>query len=89
MTCTLWPELYCVVGALQLYFMTQQDEDRQRLMRLPGAAEGWPLEDSLGKGGTFSAPAWHTYVTDAGANADYPVRVLEATLRENDERVKR
>ena len=68
--------------------MTQQDEDRQRLMRLPGAAEGWPLEDSLGKGGTFSAPAY-TYVTDAGANADYPVRVLEATLRENDERVKR
>ena len=69
--------------------MTQQDEDRQRLMRLPGAAQGWPLEPSLGKGGTFSAPAWHTYVTDAGANADYPVRVLEVTLRENDERVKR
>ena len=78
-----------MVGALQLYFMTQQDEDRQRLMRLPGAAEGWPLEESLGKGGTFSAPAWPTSVTAAGAKADYPVRVLEATLRENDERVKR
>ncbi len=69
--------------------MTRQDADRQRLRGLPGAAEGWPLEESLGKGGTFSAPAWHTYVTDAGANADFPERVLEATLRENDERVKR
>jgi len=73
-------------NAVLLYHCTQLEEDRQRLMRLPGATEGFTLSsEEMGKGGTFPATAWHTYVT--GGNAGYPVDVLEATLRECDLRL--
>jgi hypothetical protein len=79
------------------------------MMRMPGAAEGWPLEvESFGKGapsrenvfisgtffhddgccggvlptgGQFETAPWHTWAVDGGS-PDYPIEVLEATMRE-------
>ena len=53
-----------------------------------GAAEGWPLEvQSFGKGGQFETAPWHTWAVDGGS-PDYPIEVLEATMREIGRRMK-
>ena len=71
-----------------LYHCTQRADDLQRLTRLPGAREGWPLDSqNMGKGGTYPATSWHAYVTGKG-NTEYPLDVLEATLDENERRVQ-
>ena len=59
------------------YYYTGLPEDKARMMELPGAEEGWPLEvESFGKGGQFETAPWHTYAVDGG-NRDYPVQVFE------------
>jgi hypothetical protein len=43
--------------------------------------------EAFGKGGQFETPPWHTYAVDGG-NVDYPMQVLDATLREIGRRME-
>lgn len=87
-----WREPIDIAGFVRnqilLYYYTQLEEDHARMMRMPGAAEGWPLEvESFGKGGQFETAPWHTWAVDGGS-PDYPIEVLEATMREIGRRMK-
>jgi hypothetical protein len=65
---------YCLCRIL-LYYYTQLPEDKDRMMRMPGASEGWPLEvEAFGKGGQFETAPWHTWAVDGGS-PDYPIEV--------------
>ena len=81
-----WREPIDIAGFVRnqilLYYYTQLPEDKARMMRMPGAAEGWPLEvEAFGKGGQFETAPWHTWAVDGGS-PDYPIEVLEATMKE-------
>ena len=87
-----WREPIGIAGFVRnqilLYYYTQLPEDKARMMRMPGADEGWPLEvEEFGKGGQFETAPWHTWAVDGGS-PDYPVQVLEATMREIGRRME-
>jgi hypothetical protein len=68
------PAYGCLCRIL-LYYYTQLPEDKDRMMRMPGASEGWPLEvEAFGKGGQFETAPWHTWAVDGGS-PDYPIEV--------------
>jgi hypothetical protein len=64
---------------VQLYHLTQAEEDRERLERLQGR-ERWRRVGKFGKGGQFGAAPWHAFVH--GQNDRYPQTVQDAIYRE-------
>jgi hypothetical protein len=73
---------------LQIWYMSQDERDRQRLERFPERLTDWNrVAPGRGKGDDIHIAPWYRYLE--GANPDYPLRILEAQWAEVARRMDR
>ena len=66
---------------IQIWYMSQAAQDRARLERFPERLSTWSnVHPGRGKGDDIHIAPWYRYL--AGANPDYPTKILEAQWTE-------
>jgi hypothetical protein len=73
---------------LQLWYMSQEATDLERLQRFPERDTAWKeVRAGRGKGDDIHFAPWYSYM--AGTNPDYPQRILDAQWSEVARRTER
>jgi hypothetical protein len=73
---------------LQLWYLSQDPKDRERLSRFPERTSAWrEVRPGRGKGDDIHIAPWHCYLQ--GENPEYPRRIMEAQWEEIARRMER
>ena len=70
----------------QLWYLSRDDEDWKRVLRVTQATDRKTLNYRKGKGDSENAIAWLGFIQ--GENSDYPTEILTSTWKETQRRLK-